>query len=102
MGLDPLNLEVKTSNPQELLRSQTGKKRETIKCLVKLTSGAGGVAQWLGVLAALPEDPGSIPSNYTIAHHHLELQLQWTQCLLLVPGMHMVQGHTFRTLSIKK
>ena len=29
---------------------------------------AGEVAQWLAVMTALPEDPGSIPSTHRAAH----------------------------------
>jgi hypothetical protein len=29
---------------------------------------AGEMAQWLRALAALPEDPGSIPSTHMTAH----------------------------------
>jgi hypothetical protein len=36
-----------------------------------LKTGAGETAQWLKALAALPEDLGSIPSNYLLAHNHL-------------------------------
>lgn len=31
-------------------------------------SGAGEMAQWLGVLAAVAEDQGSIPSAHMVAH----------------------------------
>jgi hypothetical protein len=30
----------------------------------------------LRTLAALPEDPDSIPRNYIVAHHNLQLQFQ--------------------------
>jgi hypothetical protein len=33
--------------------------------------GAGEIAQWLRVLAALPEVLSSIPSTYMVAHDHL-------------------------------
>ena len=33
--------------------------------------GAGETAQWLRVLAALPEALSSIPSNHIVAHNHL-------------------------------
>lgn len=29
------------------------------------------MAQWLGILAALPEDVGSISSTHVVAHNHL-------------------------------
>jgi hypothetical protein len=32
---------------------------------------AGEIAQWLSAVTALPEDPGSIPSNHMVAHNHL-------------------------------
>ena len=32
---------------------------------------AGVVPQWLRALAALPEDPGSVPSTCMAAHNHL-------------------------------
>jgi hypothetical protein len=35
---------------------------------------AGGMGQWLGALAALPEDLGSIPSNHLVAHTFLYIQ----------------------------
>ena len=40
--------------------------------------GTGEVAQWLGVLTALPEDTGSIPSTHMEAHNCLLLQFQAT------------------------
>ena len=36
----------------------------------------GEMAQWLKALAALPGDPGSVPSTYMAAHNHLFLQFQ--------------------------
>lgn len=33
--------------------------------------GSGKMAQWLSVLATLPEDPGSIPSTYMATHNCL-------------------------------
>lgn len=33
--------------------------------------GAGGIAQWLGALKALPEGPGSIPSAHMAARNRL-------------------------------
>jgi hypothetical protein len=45
-------------------------KKKTIK------QGAGEMSQWLRVLAALPEDPGSIPSTHMIAHNCVYLQFQ--------------------------
>jgi hypothetical protein len=35
-------------------------------------SGAGELAQWLRVQTALPKILSSNPSNYTVAHNHLE------------------------------
>ena len=32
------------------------------------------MAPWLRACAALAEDMGSIPSNYMVAHNHLQLQ----------------------------
>jgi hypothetical protein len=32
----------------------------------------GEVAQWLGALIALPEVLSSIPTNYMVAHNHLQ------------------------------
>jgi hypothetical protein len=37
---------------------------------------AGGMAQWLRVLVALAEDPGSILSNYLVAHRLLRVQFR--------------------------
>jgi hypothetical protein len=39
-------------------------------------TGAGEMAQRLKALAALPEDPGSIPSTHMVAHNCLQLQFQ--------------------------
>lgn len=36
-------------------------------------SGTGEMTQWLRALAALPEDPGLIPSTHVAAHNSLEL-----------------------------
>lgn len=44
---------------------------------------AGEVAQWLPAMAALPEDPGSIPITRMTAHSHLYLQFQSIWCPLL-------------------
>lgn len=33
--------------------------------------GAREIVQWVGSLAAVPEDSGSIPSTYEAAHSHL-------------------------------
>lgn len=33
--------------------------------------GGGEVAEWLGVLAVLPEDPGFIPSTHTVPGNRL-------------------------------
>lgn len=38
------------------------------------------MAQWLRACAALTEIMGSIPSNPVVAHNHLQLLLQGTQC----------------------
>lgn len=35
--------------------------------LKKIVRGAEEMAHWLRTLAALPEDPGSIPSTYIVA-----------------------------------
>ena len=32
--------------------------------------GVGGMAQWLKALAAIPEDPSSIPSTNMMANNH--------------------------------
>jgi hypothetical protein len=37
----------------------------------KTQAGDGEMAQQLRALAALPENPGSIPSIYNVAHNHL-------------------------------
>jgi hypothetical protein len=39
-------------------------------------SRAGEIALWISALAVLPEDLGSIPSNHSGPHNHLELQFQ--------------------------
>ena len=36
-----------------------------------LACGAGEKAQWLRALAALSEDPGSVPSTHMVANNHL-------------------------------
>ena len=36
----------------------------------KTGKGAGEMAKWLRVLAVLPENPSSIPSNRMVAHNH--------------------------------
>jgi hypothetical protein len=39
---------------------------------IKVLKGGGWRdGQWLRALAALPEDPGSIPSTNMVAHSHL-------------------------------
>jgi hypothetical protein len=35
------------------------------------TGDAGEMAQWLGALAVLPEDTGSVPGTYMVAHNCL-------------------------------
>jgi hypothetical protein len=43
------------------------------------------MAQWLGALAALVEDPGSIPSTHMMVHNYLpKLQFQEMQHPLLI------------------
>jgi hypothetical protein len=42
----------------------------------ELSSGAGEMVQWLGALAALPDDLGSFPSPWTAAPNHPYLHLQ--------------------------
>lgn len=42
------------------------------------------MAQWLRIVAILSEDPGMLPNSYLVAHKHLELQFQGTQCSPLV------------------
>ena len=37
--------------------------------LKKMELEAGEMAQWLRVLAILPEDPGSVPSTHVVAHN---------------------------------
>ena len=41
------------------------------------------MAQWLGVLAALSEDLGSIPSNYMVAYKHLYSTFKGSYVLFL-------------------
>ena len=43
----------------------------------------GEVTQWLRALAALPEDPGLIPSTHITAHNFLQLQVWEIQHILL-------------------
>jgi hypothetical protein len=38
---------------------------------VKKCSLGGPIAQWLGSLDALAEDPGSVPAVYIVANNHL-------------------------------
>ena len=40
----------------------------------EVETGAGEKTQWLRALAALPENPGSIPRTHLVAHNLLELQ----------------------------
>jgi hypothetical protein len=49
----------------------------------KLISVTGGMAKRLQALAALPENPASIPSTHTVAHNLLEYQFHEIQCSLL-------------------
>ena len=48
-----------------------------------LKLGTGERVQQLRALAALPEDPGLIPSNHMVVHSHLSLQHQGIPCPLL-------------------
>lgn len=45
--------------------------------------GIGEMAPWLRAPTVLAENPGSIFITYTMAHNHLQLQLQGTWCPLL-------------------
>lgn len=49
----------------------------------KARLGAWGIAQWLRACVALREGLGLVPSAYTHAHSHLQLQFQEIWCLLL-------------------
>jgi hypothetical protein len=42
---------------------------------IKRKTGAGGMAQQLRALTALPEVLSSIPSNHMLAHNHLQWEL---------------------------
>ena len=43
------------------------------------------IAHWLRGMAALPEDPGSIPITHMAAHNHLKLQFQGSDALFWLP-----------------
>ena len=47
----------------------SGQEKSRLFLLEKGADGVGEVAQWLRALAALPEDPGSIPSTHMTAHN---------------------------------
>ena len=53
---------------QEILKRK-GEDEEP--CLKDNNAGAGEIAQWLRAPAALPEDPGLIPSTHVVAHNCL-------------------------------
>lgn len=42
----------------------------------KTAQGGGEIAQWLRVLAALPENLVLIPSAHMVAYNHLELHFR--------------------------
>lgn len=44
-----------------------------VKPFKKATSGTGELAQWLGVLSALPEDRDLDASTYVVVHNSLSL-----------------------------
>lgn len=44
-----------------------------VKPFKKATSGTGELAQWLGVLSALPEDRDLDASTYVVVHNSLYL-----------------------------
>jgi hypothetical protein len=46
------------------------KKKSFIVCLLKSTSRAGEMAQWLRAPTALPEVLNSNPSNHMVAYNH--------------------------------
>ena len=48
---------------------ETDRKRQ--ESITKKEAVAGEMAQWIRALAALPEDPGSIPSTHMAAHNCL-------------------------------
>lgn len=43
------------------------------------------MSQWLKILAALVEDPGSVPRTHLTVYNCLQLQFQRSQYLLLAP-----------------
>ena len=67
----PLNRSQASVDPHE----RDGDGNPELNCKMLSSSlhqtGAGEVAQGLRVLAAIPEDLGSIPSNYMAAYNYL-------------------------------
>jgi hypothetical protein len=61
----------RTIQRNPVLKKQNKKKREK--------ESEREMAQWLGALAALPEDLSSVPSTHMTAHNHLQLQFQGIQ-----------------------
>jgi hypothetical protein len=59
------------------------------------------MAQWLRALAALPEDPGSIPSTYMTAHHS-PLSITLVPELPTPSHRHMQANTKTRTIKKKK
>ena len=54
------------------------------------------MAQKLRTLAALAENPGSVPNNHMAAHNHVYLQFQASNTLFWLPrasSIHMVYTH---------
>jgi hypothetical protein len=57
------------------------------------------VDQWLGILAALPEDLGSIPSTDMVSHSSCNFSSRESKGFFWspwAPGMHVLHRHTCR------
>jgi hypothetical protein len=67
-----------------------------ISPLKKKKKLTGEVAQQLRALAALAEDPGSVPGTHVEAHSHLKLRSQRIPCSLLTS---MGTRHTHSALT---
>lgn len=52
---------------------------------------AGEMAQWLRVLAILPEDPGSVPSTHVVAHTFQEMTSDDFFLPPWISDMHLIQ-----------
>jgi hypothetical protein len=62
---------VKTFNNSKIPQFMVDKELESTGLLKRYTVGAGEMTLWLRALTALPQAPGSIPSNQMVAHNCL-------------------------------